>query len=233
MKIAETLKIRMLRINTSGFTLVEILIAVAIFSVIMLTLFSSLRIFLTSAHIIKQEVDQIEKTTSSFKQITTDLKMIFITHPPMYSKPDFDSEPDQYRFEGEGSELSFASLCHVKYNNDSIDSIVRIVYYLRAGKNYNIFDLCRKQMLQPYSNVEKSCTDPVLVTDVSNVKVTYIDHNGETHDSWDSESSEFEYKFPAAVNFVITFYNGNEEEEDKERKVETSISLPVKRIFMQ
>ena len=157
MKIAKTLKI-----NASGFTLLEILIAVTIFSVLMLTLFSSLRIFLTSAHIIKQEVDQIERTTSSFKQITNDLKMIFITQPPRYSKPGFNSEPDQYRFEGQGSELSFASCCHVDYNNDLIDSIVRIVYYLRAGENHNTFDLCRKQMLPPYSNMEKSCIQVLL-----------------------------------------------------------------------
>ncbi|MCD4744386.1 MAG: prepilin-type N-terminal cleavage/methylation domain-containing protein [Desulfobacteraceae bacterium] len=220
------------KINASGFTLVEILVTVAIFSVIMLTLFSSLRIFLTSVHIIKQEVDNIEKTISSFKQITTDLQMIFITHPPRYSKPGFDSEPDQYRFEGQESELSFASLCHVKYNNDQIDSIVRIVYYLRPGKNHNRFDLCRKQMLQPYLNVEQSCIDPVLVTDVSNIEISYVDHEGEVYDSWDSESSEFEYSFPAAVNFVIKLYDENkdDDDDDKERKVETSISLPVKRM---
>ena len=223
------MKTNRLKINVSGFTLVEILVTIAIFSVIMLTLFSSLRVFLTSAHIIKQEVLQIEKTTSSFKQITTDIQMIFIIQPPIYSKPEFDSEPDQYKLEGQETELSFTTLCHVQYNDSVADSIVRIVYYLRPGKN-NTFDLCRKQMLQPYSNIEKSCIDPVLVKDVSNIAITYINHDGDVLDSWDSESPEFEYRFPVAVNFVIKFYNGNQDEIG--RKVEASITLPVKRLFI-
>ncbi len=219
------------KINTYGFTLIEILIAITIFSIIMLTLFSSFRFFVTSASIIKKEVQQIEKTTLCFKQITTDLQMIFITQPPRYSKPVFDSEPDPYRFEGEESEFSFASLCHVDYNNDLIEGVVRIVYYLRAGKNQNTFDLCRKQMLQPYSNIEKSCIDPVVTANVLSVEVSYLDHNGETHNSWNSDSSEVEYRFPVAINIMIEFFNNSQA--DTGRKVETSIFLPVSRISMQ
>ncbi len=221
---------KIFKIYEPGFTLVEILVTVTIFSVVILTLFSSLRLFLTSTDIIKKEVLQIEKITTSFKQITTDIQMIFIAHPPIYLKPEFDSEPDQYRLEGQDSELSFASLSHANYNNDLIESVVKIIYYLRPNDN-NVFDLCRKQILQPYSDIEKSCSDPVLVSDVLSFEISYVDHEGETNDSWDSESSEFEYQFPAAVNFMIKFYNGDKE--DKENKIETLVSLPVKRMPVQ
>jgi general secretion pathway protein J len=216
---------------TTGFTLIEILVTIAIFSVIMLTLFSSLRIFLTSAQIIKKEVNQIEKTAASFRQIETDLKMIFITQPPIYSNPEFDSEPDLYRVEGQESELSFTSLCHVDYENRLMDSVVRIVYYLRPGKDQNRFDLCREQEIPPYSDMKKSCTDPILIPDISEIKISYVDHEGEVFDSWDSESQEFGYSSPSAINFAITFYNENGEE--KENTIETSISLPVKREPLQ
>ncbi len=218
---------KLLTINKYGFTLIEILLAITIFSMIMLTLFSSLRLFVDSASIIKKEVLQIEKTTLSFKQIRKDLQMIFITQPPRYSKPDFDSEPDPYRFEGEMSELSFASLCYVEYSNDFFEGVVRIVYYLRPLEKHNLFDLCRKQLLHPYGNIEKSCIDPVVVTNVSNVKLSYIDHNGDDHDSWDSESSEVEYRFPTAINFNIEFDNNSQA--DITRKIETSVFLPVNR----
>ncbi len=221
---------KIFKIYEPGFTLVEILVTVTIFSVIILTLFSSLRLFLTSTDIIKKEVLQIEKIATSFKQITTDIQMTFIVHPPIYFKPEFDSEPDLYRLEGQESELSFASLSHANYNNDLIESVVKIIYYLRPSDN-DMFDLCRKQILQPYSDMEKSCNDPVLVSDVLSFEISYVDHDGETNDSWDSESSEFEYQFPAAINFMIKFYN--EEKEEKENKIETLVSLPVKRIPVQ
>jgi general secretion pathway protein J len=212
-------------IPISGFTLVEILITVAVFSVLILTLFSSFNLFISSANNIKQEVLQIEKITTTFTQITTDIQMVFLTHPPRYSKPSFDSDLDPYRLEGEESELSFASLHYVKYNNDLTEGVVRIVYYLRPRKNDNSFDLCRKQVLPPYSDMEKSCFDPVIVADISSFELVYIDRNGEECDSWDSESPEYEYMFPSAVNFKIDLNNDN-----VKRTIESSVSLPVGRI---
>ena len=74
--------------------------------------------------------------------------------------------------------------------------------------------------------------EPFIVTDGTNIEISDVEHEGEVHNSWDFETSEFGYRFPAAVKFVIKLYNENKEDDDddKERKVETSISLPVKRM---
>ena len=215
--------------SENGFTLVEVLIAVVIFSIIMLSLFSSFRLFISSTHIIKEKLSEVDQIMGVFKQIRADIETIFILQPPRYSKPLFDSEPDPYGFKGSDSKFRFSSFNNTHYSQGFDKGIVKLVYYLRPCKNNDNFDLCRKQIFisdsDPQSESETSCYDPVVIQQIAGIKISYIDFNGDAHDFWDSESSEYEYKFPAAVSFELTLIG-----KDRKTKIESSISLPVKRI---
>ncbi len=205
--------------NKRGFTLVEILIAVLIFSVVIATLFSSFKAFIISSENIKEEVAGSEKIRNIFKRISLDLESIVVLQPPRYKKPQFNSDPDPYSFVGKevrlgqqtASTLVFPSFAHVESGGDQRAGIARIAYYLRENESKG-YDLCRADALLPFPEDLESCSDPVLVEDISGFEVVYKDFNGDEYEYWDSEDEVFKYTFPASINLKIIFTVGENQQ---------------------
>ena len=109
-----------------GFTLIEILVAVMIFGVIMLTVFSSFRSFMLSDYFVKTSLDQADIVRNFTARSAADIKSIRISLEPEYKKPEFDTPPDRFRFYGDEnflaghvfSRLRFVSLAHIAFGND-------------------------------------------------------------------------------------------------------------------
>lgn len=217
--------------DNTGFTLVEILIAILIFSIVISTVFSSFNAFIISSEKIKEEVAHSEKIRNVFKRIFLDLESIFIVQPPRYQKPQFDSEPDPYSFVGKqimlgqkfASTITFTSLAHVKFGIDQRVGVAKITYYLKENKNKS-YDLYRSDVLPPFFEANQSCLDPVLIKNISGFEVIYKDFNNDEYKYWDSEDEELEYTFPATIDFKITFGSG-----EQVRVLENSIRLVTRR----
>lgn len=218
-------------LKKQGFTLVEVLVAILIFSVVVTILFSSFNAFIISSKNAKAEVEQSEKIRQVFKRIRMDFESIFVLQPPRYKKPEFNSDPDPYRFVGKTvidgqqviSSMIFPSLAHVRFSPDQRGGVARIAYYLKENNN-NLYDLCRADRLLPFPEETASCPDPVLCRDVSSFEVVFQDLNGNTHTEWDSESETFQYTFPEQVHLKIYFGAG-----ENRRGTFISIDLKTKR----
>jgi general secretion pathway protein J len=199
----------------AGFTLLEVLVAVLIFAIVMSTLFTTFNAFLVSAETVKNEVVYTEMINNVFKRISLDLESLFVLQPPAYQKPEFNSDPDIYRFVGQEtsvgqtsvSSLMFASLCHIKFNDDPRQGIARIRYYLKPNEN-DLYTLYRSDALPPFAEEMESCYDPVLCRDVSGFDIVYRDGNGDEYRSWDSDDPAFAYTFPESIDIKITFGPG-------------------------
>ncbi|MEN8212073.1 MAG: prepilin-type N-terminal cleavage/methylation domain-containing protein [Thermodesulfobacteriota bacterium] len=195
-----------------GFTLLEILIAISIFAVVIATIFSTFKAFIVSSEGVKADVLQIETITNVYKRISLDFESIFVLQKPRYKKPGFDSEPDPYSFTGSEenigqktvSSLVFSSLAHAKFGDDQRKGVAKIIYYVRENENKSL-DLCRADILPPFSDEITSCTDPVLYKDISGFEVVYKDFSGDEFRYWDSEAQEFNYTFPSTVDLKLTF----------------------------
>lgn len=201
--------------NTRAFTLMEILIAILIFFIVISTLFSSFNAFIISSEKVKQAVAHSEKIRTVFKRISLDLESIYVLQPPRYRKPEFNSDPDPYRFEGEEvtlgqgvvSQMRFPSYAHTGFGSDQRTGVARIVYYVKENKDKQ-YDLYRADSLAPFPEEQESCSDPVLCTDISGFEVVYRDREGEAYKSWNSEDEAVDYTFPASIDFKITFGTG-------------------------
>ncbi|MBA3009080.1 MAG: prepilin-type N-terminal cleavage/methylation domain-containing protein [Proteobacteria bacterium] len=219
-----------LQIDTQGFTLIEILVAMVIFSVTLLTLFSAFTAFLSSGTLVKNEVIRNECFRLGMKTIFSDLEQLFILQYPRYSKPEFNDEPDAYRFEGTRSDgrgeqfshLSFASLNHAKTKAAPGNGAARIAYYVHSRGDR--FDLLRSDTLAPYPKEGDPCSDPVLFKDITGFKLTYTDVNGDDHDTWDSDSKDFDFILPAMVHIQLDL-----KQNGITRSLVTAISLPANR----
>ncbi len=256
-------------LTQAGFTLIEIMIAVLIFGILMLTIFSSFRSFVLSSSMINGHIEQCEKADMLMNRVIIDLQALRIALPPEYAKPDsssrsqistsvsYDNEMDPFRFLGGESSvngvsfstLSFTSLAHISFGQDTRTGVARIGYYVRPNSD-NGFDLCRSDTLDLSNRAgseESSDCDPVICRNITEFVLTYNHVDGDEYTQWDSESDEFGYTTPISIHIAVAFKTGKtgqgdsienrryrENNESGEgghsagvRRVETSIEMPL------
>ncbi|MCG8615537.1 MAG: prepilin-type N-terminal cleavage/methylation domain-containing protein, partial [Desulfobacterales bacterium] len=89
--------------NARGFTLVEVLVGMALFAGLMLTLFSAFNAFTSSGAMIRDRQNYGELSGPGLRIMAADLSQIFILHPPQFQKPESEETEDaqqRYRFTG-------------------------------------------------------------------------------------------------------------------------------------
>jgi general secretion pathway protein J len=222
--------------HKAGFTLLEIMVSILIFSIVITTVFASFRSVYFSADRIDAGLDTYGMVGSCLNRISLDLSGITIARLPEYTKPEFDSSPDPYRVVGDQSELSGAdfprlrmtSRSHVPLDGSVHESIAEIVYYVSEDEE-NGYVLRRADHLYPYTPPEEQAGDPVLCEKLKTLVFTYYDNEGTAYDTWDSESKDVAYATPKAINILLEVG----EEESVSMVFETMVMLPVMREAME
>lgn len=228
--------------HMSGFTLFEILVSISIFAVLATMVYSSLNATLSKNEIIKGSNTGFEMAKNTMNRISMDLTTAFVTQYPEYQVPGIYDEPDAYRFHGEdsfhgitdSSWVSFASTEHLGISSDIISGLARITYYPERPDNRDdqLFVLKRSDVHFPYDidpdeqpyRSQGSGNDPVLCENVAAFSITYVDENGETQKTWDSDSERHQFSSPRAVivKLSIAAENGTHD-------FSTRVDIPVYR----
>jgi len=227
--------------ENKGFTLMEILVAVVIFSILMMTIFSSFKAFVISSDHIQSAISQDETMEPPLEIISRDLMFIHVSLPPAYVKPDTRSTLDPFRLVGsqdnvggkEFSRLRFVSrgLLTV-HRNGGHQRLVQIIYYVRANDNGGV-DLCRSESLPPWADgVENGC-DPILIRDISSFELTFFNGENQTYNQWNSDTEFYDYATPRAIGVMIRTKDVNVQDDTMTGyatdSIMTSIVLPVRR----
>jgi len=211
-----------------GFTLLEMLVAMTVFSIIVLTLFSTFRTFLSSSDLVNREIRRQERFQQGLQVITADLEQIFLPRLPRYHPPDFNETLDRFRFTATETrvdgqvfpQLQFASLNQLDLGPGYIHGVGRISYYIHG--NGNRYDLHRSDRTFLTDHEPDPCTDPILIRDIRSFSLTFTDRQGNQHATWDSESRFFEYTVPAWITIdIMTAAEGDR------APVTTAVSIPV------
>ena len=218
-------------LKSKGFTLVEILLAIAIFGILMITLFFSFDSFITSGDSIKTEILEIEQKRNVLERISIDLASIYMLHPPRYLKPEFNSSFDIFRFLGDEtsvgssffSRLKFVTSSHVTFGDDTRTGMAQIIYYVRLNDE-NKFELCRSDNLLFLKNNKEKMCDPIICKNIEKFELLYVDNQENEYKYWDSESSEFKYTTPISVVVKIQIKH-----KEKTINLKTAIKLPTPR----
>ena len=215
--------------SDSGFTLLEVLIAVFIFAIAVTTIFGSFRAVFGNIESVEKSTKDLNAVKLCFNRIISDISSIYLTFSPLYKPPDFDDEPDSYRFLGETSsidgvtfsKLRFASYSHLPFERNPRKGVAEIVYYVQKNKDQG-FILTRSDKLYPYEPFEENKNDPVLCENLLALNILYYDDEGNEHENWDSDSEEFGYATQRAIKIQIKAGDENDPV-----FLETMISIPV------
>ena len=196
--------------GSSGFTLIEVLLAILILSLLTLTVYGSFNRVLSDVKAIDEDLMFHEAATSCFFRIEDDLQSIHLAMPPLYSPPEMGKDPDPYRVIGDNSDvtgssfgrLRFTSSAHIPLDKTSQGGIAEIVYYVEAlGDDQYV--LRRADRVDYESDWEPNRYDPVLCEHITSLKFTYYDQEGDEYEFWDSEDDEYGYATPSAIGIEI------------------------------
>jgi len=148
----------------TGFTLLEILIAISIFAIIATTVFGSHNFVFSSAKVVEEDLAAYEMAKGCLSRIADDFGSLHVCLPPEYTPLDSDDDEDPFKITGEtadaGSEsfsrLRFASRAHVAFEKsiqegekNIKEGIARIVYYVQKSDESR-YVLRRADKLYPY-----------------------------------------------------------------------------------
>ncbi len=191
----------------SGFTLLEILLALAILALVLSSLFAAYSETITATELVEdsREVDQAARLTLA--QIADDLKSLY------QQEVKGDPKDSPYRFQGGSGEsdeesveiLNFASTAHLGLDPAGPSmSVNRIAYVLKkGGEGEGYFQLSRRE--RPFADFEGQGeeTEVELADNVEELAVTYGDDAGTTLTEWDSASPEHEGRPPRLVQIRL------------------------------
>lgn len=222
----------------AGFTLIEVLVSISIFAVLATIVYSSLNAVLSRNDAIKDSVAAFEMAKNTLSRMSSDLRTTFVEQYPEYQVPGIGDPPDPYRFHGEeafvggktASTLSFASTEHLRISSDIISGLGRINYYAERSddRNEDLLVIRRSDLPFPYdidpNQLHDSRVDPVLCENVESFVLTYVDEDGQTQQTWDSDSEQFRYATPRAVIIEISIQG-----ENGTHAFETRVDIPVYR----
>jgi len=216
----------------SGFTLLEIMIAIFIFAIVISTIVITYSSLFGATESIGSHIVESEMARGCLDRIRADLRSLYVPLPPEYQPPDVSEEPSPYGFWGEtesGSGIDqlrfgFTTLEHVPKDGGEGRGLAQVWYYVQRNENGSYL-LRRSDNLFPFPEFEERTTDPIVCDQIQSITMTFIDGEGTFLDEWNSESGDFDYATPRAIHVTLKFGTPDE----PPMTYESRIYLPVYR----
>ena len=210
--------------KASGFTLIEILIAIFILTTVLTTVYAA---YTGTFRIVKDT--QREDIIYSMARTAINRMRVDLESACGYgSSFKFDST----EIEKEGfMELSFLSSAHLNFHDEKSSGIAVIIYLVMEGDEKEGYILKRKDRLYRESPEETKEVSReggyTLCKGLQSLTYKFYDNSGEKYDSWDSESDSKTQKdkVPAIVSIQMSFTNPDDI--DRPYRFMTKVFLPV------
>ncbi|MBW2580076.1 MAG: prepilin-type N-terminal cleavage/methylation domain-containing protein [Deltaproteobacteria bacterium] len=208
----------------SGFTLLEILIAIAILALVMSSLYGAYSGTLATTEMVEsaRDVDQVARL--ALMQMVDDFSALY------YRKAEGENENSPFRFQGGmdaegegGTVVQFASTCHLGFDV-SFPSlrINRVSYVLeKQADNQRYYRLVRMELPFVDLSGEREETAVELADTVESLTLTYLNEDGETLSQWDSKAEETEGLLPRLVHIRLQLAG------EKSRVFATTVAIQV------
>jgi prepilin-type N-terminal cleavage/methylation domain-containing protein len=214
--------------RVQGFTLVEILVAMAVFSITLTTIFSAFRTFSTSVDRTRGQIQTTGAGLPGLQAMRSDLDQLFVVPYPRYQRPQDQEDADAYRLKGTQTRIDgrlFSRLSFACVNPAPIGSapgVARITYYVHQHQGR--LDLHRADRTWPFDRPVSPCSDPVLIRGIKGFSLAYTAGDQTQSPVWNSDRSSFDYAFPRRIDISVTLG-----EETGNKSLGTTAVVPVYR----
>ena len=201
------------RVPPPGFTLAEILIAIAIFALLVSAIMGSFSGVFSRTEALAVQRSNDAMARACLMRMATDLGNAYVVRPPFFTPPETAESPSPYRFTAGGASddtvprvlLRFASRAHVDFSVRKRKGIAIIRYYIEAAAEEPepTFRLRRADVLSDAGDLPTLGGDPILCENIQALQLAFLDAEGESFDEWDSSSEDRNFATPRAVRIRL------------------------------
>ena len=202
-----------------GFTLLEVLLAMALFAIVVSVVYVSYSATFRTAHNLEARIAVAAKARIVMDRLLEDLESIYLGHEGF--------------IKGEREDLQFTSTAHLIFSKDQTPAgRTTIGYRVVKGEN-NLLKLYRSD--NPYrptdrNEIVEENKNYLLCDGLKSVQFTYISREDEEMEDWDSEedndvSDSGSKKVPKMVQATLTF--ADDMEGQNVQVFKTAVSLPL------
>ncbi|MCP4179331.1 MAG: prepilin-type N-terminal cleavage/methylation domain-containing protein [bacterium] len=186
-------------LDHSGFTLIEMLCALFIFTMIMLTVGTGMFVIQQSL----EKVDNKSQILSTYLRLDRVFSTCFRNAVP-FSWPN-ESHIEQSTFVGHSDSISFAYIHRIA---DMSDGGIRFIkLYMQNNK---LMAAYRKVPILPWDDVGRELETEVLADKISEISFLYADKDIQKNINWKNEwdNSLYNKNIPLAIQITITWEDG-------------------------
>ena len=221
--------------NSRGFTLFELLVAIAIFALVVSTIYASATGSFRVVGETESRAEIYRMARIAMERMLEDLESVYVQGMSSEGEPVADTLAVT-SFVGEDKEidgrsadsLRFASRAHANLGGQEKDpGAVEIVYYVReseGGEGLVLYRSDRPRFQAPWSS-EEDTGGLVLCERLRSVDFTYHGKEDEIQDDWDSDAQEQKGALPTMVTLSLEFNGGPDT--DVSLRFVTRAALPV------
>jgi type II secretion system protein J len=224
----------------SGFTLLEILIAIVIFVTLLTTIYASYTGTFRVIGDTESQAEIYQMARIAMERMLEDLESVYIQEGSRQAGSEGEKE-NFFQFLGEEREimgqradiLRFLSSAHIDFSGkDPGHGATQISYYVKEGSNGEGFVLYRADspLFKVTHPLDEESGGLVLCEGLASVAFTYYGEDGQTSNSWDSTNESAENKIPKAVSITLEFENASNPE--LPIKFMTSVALPMEQAYL-
>jgi general secretion pathway protein J len=218
-----------------GFTLLEIIVAVAITAAIGATIAAAFTSGFRAKEMVESEAEQYRGLRTSFDRMVREIGAAFVSD--RYDVRRYRDQSDRpTNFIGSRDRLVFTSLAHQRLYADAKESDQMVVEYsvktsTKKGTAHSQQDLMRRENPNVYGEdkMERGGAEEVLLEDVKRIEFSYWDSDQKDWvNDWDTRKLEKKSILPTRVRFTVvrSDESGHEQRYTTEARVMLNTEIP-------
>jgi prepilin-type N-terminal cleavage/methylation domain-containing protein len=221
-----------IRIDRRGFTLLELLIAIAVFGAIVAVLYPAYTGTFRNIEAAESQSEMYHMARTALERMASDLQCAYLPEKTGTS-PD---ETDDLRVKGflgldetldgrNADGLRFTSEEHILFHEEGRKGRGQIIYYVKQKDGEDSWILFRSDTSEFENPPDEETGGFVIFDGLQSIDITYQDEEGETHESWDSSKEPFKDKLPYLVSIQLEAVPPSGPESPL--RFQTSVFLPM------
>ncbi|MGD9158759.1 MAG: type II secretion system protein [Desulfobacteraceae bacterium] len=193
----------------TGFTLLEIIVALAIFAVIFSLIFRAYTGTYRNIDIAETQAEIYEMARTTLIRIVEDLESTYIpkdSNDPQENenKESFVGQKD-FIEDRRADRLRFFSKSHIDISESPVEGgDAKIVYYPLEKEDESI-SLYRSDTPGNLEWPEENTKGWIICEGLYSISFTYTDKNGNTHNDWNESVTNSNNKLPSIINIKLEF----------------------------
>jgi len=215
--------------NRYGFTLLEIIVAIAIFAVIVSLIYPAYTGTYRNIEIAETQADIYEMARTTLIRIIEDLESVYIPEVSQASQPnditEFFKGQNDFIDARRADRIRFYSKSHIDISETPFEAGEAKISYYPLLKEDESISLYRSDTPGNLKWPEENTEGWLICEGLYSISFKYVDKNGDTYDAWDETHMNSSKKLPSIININLEFIDKDDPE--KPITFSTAVYIPL------